>query len=169
MKIKHYGKFRKFMKDRRLGQLVQYFNVDEIKRDDLQTELDKYEKGRLKLMDTILQFEKAAAQRWMPQLKEAHNREQHYIQHFAYLKVANDLLPLKEITSLNLDQIQELRKKFAHNEVPFSDWLLEKVRQVEGGQSPVDRLMQLSIGFYEALIDRIKTTEYATNTAAALA
>lgn len=172
LKIKHHGKFRRFMKDRRLENLVQYFPKGEIEKEFLEDELDRYDKGREELMETILIFEAEAAKRWLPDLKAAHvnlnseTHKHHYIEHTAFLNVADSVFSLEEFTGLNVKNVKFLRDKFAHNQVPIDSWLRVSIGVILPGESVVQKLVNLSKGFYESLTSKIKTIEYAASTTA---
>src|SRR3984885_12720783 len=58
IKIKNYGGFRRFLKDRRLDSLLPYFPEKDIPREKLRWELEHYENERVEIFRIISEFEK---------------------------------------------------------------------------------------------------------------
>jgi hypothetical protein len=122
LKIKNYGDFRRFLKDRRLPNLMQYLEDSRIERVELEKELEAYQKVRIEIFQLVRNFEETALSQ-IPNLKEQimnyrgmdkenqrkhpHEHNQILMAYFAYVQEED-----KTQTVVNL------RNAFAHNQYP---------------------------------------------------
>lgn len=182
--IKHYGKFRRFTKDRRLwdddrqgaisGLLHYYEEGTQIPRLELKAALDNYELGRENLIEKVLELEKKVADEQYRERLDKFCKEQ------AALCAASEdkqlqskankyqesslshfiLLEFVEDlfgtlpTELTRDQLATLRNKFFHNEIPAEDWLQEKLSASAPKDVPT-AMIDMTIKEYDRLIQAL--------------
>jgi hypothetical protein len=179
--IKHYGKFRRFMKDRRLWDdnrqgepsgLLHYYAPDTpIPRLELKEALDTYELGREKLIEKVLNLEELIFEHFGEQLtgyckekaaifeaqedKKLQNKATSYrknpLPHFIQLEFLEEEILKTQTTRLTRDQLAMLRNKFFHNQIPYSEWLQETLQSNAPKDIPT-AMIQLVVGEYDALI-----------------
>ena len=115
IKIKNYGDFRGFMKDRRIVGLLPFINSDEIQFEALQKELDFYKEARMAVFTRIFEFEKAVLNGLFP------GKTAKYINHADILKKS---IPEDDV---RFCKILNLRNAFSHNNYPsyvlFKDFI----------------------------------------------
>ncbi|CAM3846842.1 MULTISPECIES: type VI-B CRISPR-associated RNA-guided ribonuclease Cas13b [Flavobacterium] len=121
--IKDFGRFKRFIKDKRLPKLLDYFEEKEIPFDLLEYQIKEYDRIREKIFDLVFELEKSIVEKDFegikkiefeerPKKKEAFNE----IQFKIYLKwlLENNYINDKSNNVLSLG-----RKKFSHSEFPF--------------------------------------------------
>jgi hypothetical protein len=113
-KRKDYGALQRFISDRRLPGLYEYFPGDEIPMDDLEVELDAYNKAKQNVLDRAFQLEKNIIDRDMVRVSELFGKISN-IQHKPYV----DWLKEKSLIDEEIDSfLNAVRNKFSHNEYP---------------------------------------------------
>jgi len=124
LSIKHYGKFRKLLKDKRLSNkkkpgLLNYYTDQNVRWSAINKELEYYDENRDRLLDVIYKFEKAVweNEECREELKE--NIRLGYINHAAQLKAVGKIV--RDFTASKQDQLALLRNKFLHNQIPYTE------------------------------------------------
>jgi hypothetical protein len=149
LKYKNYGDFRRFIKDRRMNNLMFYLSAEVIDKKELETELEKYDKARIEIFKIVSEFETVAHPRYKdeltPELTNNGNEE-----HKAILKLLAaefpDLEPIRE-KALNI------RNKFSHNQYPEKH-LFDGLMPSE--HFPIaDTFVTLARVYYTAFINKI--------------
>lgn len=56
IKVKNYGDFRRFLKDRRLNNLMFYFDSEVVERAAVEREVDEYDRNRIRIFELIRTF-----------------------------------------------------------------------------------------------------------------
>jgi hypothetical protein len=122
LKIKNYGDFRRFLKDRRLPDLMPYLTDKRIEREQLEKELVMYQKVRIQVFKLVRAFEETALEEieglrtQIMNYRNGHTNAQGNIPHehnqilmayFAHVGEADQT-----------DAVVKLRNAFAHNEYP---------------------------------------------------
>jgi hypothetical protein len=156
IKIKNYGDFRAFLKDRRINSLMPYLPGNEIYFESLQRELEFYNQARLEVLERIYRFEKEVTSS-VPISKEGKK----YISHELILKQKlND-------NEEHFILLKELRNAFNHSNYPAYILFMDKVDgsrfnelkkyhsdDTEKGQkSIVLQFKNLLIQYYDALTE----------------
>lgn len=117
LKFKNYGDFRRFLKDRRLDNLLPYFKEMRINRKVLEKELEQYDSVRPHVFKLIRDFEKEMFNKYQLELEKKINKKNQYIEHNAILEVFFEKFQgFKEKKAL----MENLRGKFSHNQYPDS-------------------------------------------------
>lgn len=112
---KDYGTFRRFVYDRRLSYLLEYFEGDEIPFSVLEWELKEYDKYREEIFDRVFELEKIIVAAGKERLKTlAENRKYHEVQFDVYMSWIREKMTGYD----NLDLIQQVRNRFSHSEFP---------------------------------------------------
>ena len=146
--IRRYGDFRRFLKDLRLTNLLQY-KMDEakdemeksaleqtqgieIKRSHIEEELELYDRLQPSFFEKVYQFEKAIYKHFKSDLPIL-DKDKKYYNHHDFLDIALTRLlpmmaePIKQ--SYQTIDIRELRNKILHNEIPYFDWLTDAIKR----------------------------------------
>lgn len=116
--VKDFGSFKRFLTDKRLFGLFQYFRETEIPFSILEHELKEYDKYREKFFDKIFDIEKAIVTKDKSGLMEiAKNRKHNEVSFKYYLQW------MKKDNRVVFDEklIRELRNGFSHSQFPSQD------------------------------------------------
>ncbi|PIP54600.1 MAG: hypothetical protein COX07_04460 [Bacteroidetes bacterium CG23_combo_of_CG06-09_8_20_14_all_32_9] len=119
-KRKEYSVLQKYIFDRRLPELFEYFNETDILIEKIKTELDAYNKAKDIVFDLIFKLEEAIIKKDETGIKEL-NKDQNgniqtgNIQHKPYLHwlLKKNMITEKEFTFINM-----VRNTFSHNRFP---------------------------------------------------
>lgn len=119
-KGKNYGLLRKFVFDRRLPELFEYFSLEEISLEQLKNELDAYNKAKHIVFDTVFKLEELIVKTEKNEviqlfIDETGNSKNGNIQHYPYL---NWLLNKSHITRNDYVFMSMVRNCFSHNQFP---------------------------------------------------
>lgn len=150
-KIKDYGKFRKYLKDRRIPSLLFYFKESTIPKSELDKQLKDYENARLALYSSIYNFEEAMAanKKFEERIKE--EKQLNYLEHYKLLDWYLGDAPEKEIIKQRLN---EIRKKFSHNEFPDFDMM----KIILTGEKPfIDEILEYATSLYKEFTENLNT------------
>lgn len=156
--IKRYGDFRRFLKDRRLVNLLKYFPAQqEIERTLLERELDVYDRLRETLFEEIWEFEKALYETHQEKLLKLYPEED-YINHRQQLNFLEAIVLDRPLENPSLNQIASLRNKFLHNEIPFENedsvaWAKELIAGDDLGEHVTEKLINLVRRVYRGLTE----------------
>lgn len=145
IKIKDYGKFRRFLKDRRLNTLLEYFEKQNITRDELRTLLDTYERKRLFIFEKIAEFEKACEKHEHFAAKiDTLLKTQGFIKHKHLLEIYTSYF---QTTPETIQNINMIRNAFSHNQFPAKEKLLTTFSE--------DNLVENMAGYLTAAYDEM--------------
>ena len=124
LKIKNYGDFRRFVKDRRLPNLMEYLKDERIERADLEKELEAYHNTRIEVFRIVQAFETLVhthlREDLQTNLRIPVGKSEHegilwtYFEHEGMDKQA-------------IERIKNLRNAFAHNQYPEAKFYAEQV------------------------------------------
>ncbi|WP_321437361.1 type VI-B CRISPR-associated RNA-guided ribonuclease Cas13b [uncultured Bacteroides sp.] len=175
--IKRYGEYRRFLKDRRLENLLKYYpegldiqlgtlksgEVEEkgkkYTNSNLVDELELFDLKRNELMEQVYQFEKILCTNYVDQIKTTLpdvERNKPYIEHYYCLKYAKNELKLsKEIGELENEDFKELRNKICHNQIPCTDWIMESVKANKEEPMITSRIVDVILSIYKELNNQL--------------
>ncbi|MDR0892234.1 MAG: type VI-B CRISPR-associated RNA-guided ribonuclease Cas13b [Mediterranea sp.] len=165
--IKRYGEFRRFLKDRRLEGLLPYYATDtiplgtlasaEIARkgqkgaeSNLVEEMECYDTQRMDFIEMIMQFETLVGQHCQ---EDAVLKEGERPNHWAYVEAARRTFPEIEVPS---EQLNTLRMKLAHNEIPYEEWIKEAIEKDHSTPMITQRIIGLARRYYDTIIQEIE-------------
>ncbi len=118
-KVKDYGRFRRFIKDRRIYNLSKYFIDKDIPFSMVEYQLNEYDKYREKIFSLIFQLEKTLTLKYLEhikQIKKSSLPKYHQVTFQVYLDALQELdIPHQS------DLLKGIRNKFAHSEFPSVD------------------------------------------------
>lgn len=117
-KRKDFGVFKKFIKDRRLPDLFEYYDDEKIPLQQLREELSQYNKYKDLILDKVFELEKLIISKATEsELENEILNQGNYsnVQHLPYLKYlkARNLIDDQSLTLL-----KTVRNKFSHNQFP---------------------------------------------------
>ncbi|HBL74542.1 MAG: hypothetical protein A2W90_20865 [Bacteroidetes bacterium GWF2_42_66] len=155
--IKRYGEFRRFLKDRRLENLLTYFEEGvPLHREALVAELEAYDLQRKNLLEIIYRFEKLVFDRHRHELTFSGEGENQYVNHWDYLDfVARKYGLSAEVKELNSERFTELRNKMLHNQIPYQLWIKEAIAAREEN-TVCGRIMGMIGEIYERMTTEIE-------------
>jgi len=122
LKLKNYGDFRRFLKDRRLESLMPYFEEDDIDRSSLEKELEDYDTARIEIHRVVLDFESHVIT--MYQLNYL-NPEDPCINHETILNCFFQNDP----SDIRKQLMENIRNRFSHNEYPDFEKFKEIIQE----------------------------------------
>jgi hypothetical protein len=172
--IKRYGEFRRFMKDRRLENLVKYYPGDydtpipsgipesgkvmeknkKYTYSNLCDELEIYDKDRDGVLNLIYEVDKILIDHFPDKIEKSKDG---YYDHYDCLDFAKTELGLEsDVDLLSQENFKELRNALYHNQIPYSDWLVDKISEDVGEPMYVKRIFSFIGTAYSRLLDQIK-------------
>lgn len=154
--IKRHGDFRRFLKDRRIEDLLEYLSADraKISRPELEVEIETYDQQREAFFERIYRFEEAVFERFgagFPPLSE----EKTCYNHFDYLKVIEQNAPTGIFDPLGLEKTCELRNKLCHNEIP-SAANFSALIDPDDSKQIAERLFELANRTYDTIMEKLQ-------------
>lgn len=117
-KRKDFGVFKKFIKDRRLPDLFEYYDNEEISLQQLKEELSQYNKYKDLILDKIFELEKhiiGKANNTELENEILNQGKYNNVQHNPYLKY---LKKRNLIDDSTFELLKTIRNKFSHNQFP---------------------------------------------------
>jgi hypothetical protein len=172
--IKRYGEFRRFMKDRRLENLMKYYTEEEIPlgvissgqeiakgekytKSNLLEEMELYDRERIELAKVVYVFEKLIFTHYPDLLSEAFKMDKpsldihtHYVDHYYYLEVADRQFSQQmNLHSASLKNFNEFRKRLHHNEIPYDEWIKKNIEFDTSTPMITRRIINLAIDLYQ--------------------
>jgi hypothetical protein len=151
--IKRYGDLRRVSKDRRLENLMLYYQhsgIVEVSHDLIKTELERYDRRREQFFAEVYEFEKGVYEQFAEDFDQNILAKNGYYDHKAYVKNA---IKHSSDTPFNVffnQNVYLLRNKFLHNEFPWFDWLLPEVTRASG-ELYADRIADIAINYYRKM------------------
>ncbi|MBB6502810.1 type VI-B CRISPR-associated RNA-guided ribonuclease Cas13b [Pedobacter cryoconitis] len=115
--LKDSGFFRKILYDKRLTNLVEYFDVSQISVNVLLFELREYDRYRELVFDKIFELEKAIVLKDQKGLWELNKKKLNNFNEIQF-KVYIEWLECNGFADENLNELSVLRNKFSHNQYP---------------------------------------------------
>jgi hypothetical protein len=115
--VKRYGEFRKIFKDRRMANLLGYFDK-EADWQEVLNELEYYNSNRERVLQACISFEEKLCNKYSVEVKAL--ARDNYISHTALLGFCNqnvEAFPAKYIRGDGYILLTETRNRFLHNEV----------------------------------------------------
>lgn len=127
--IKDFGRFKRFVSDRRMPHLADYFDTKEIPFDLLEYQIKEYDKYREKVFELTFLLERAIAEKDFAGIKTIEFRNERpkgffEVQFDVYL----DWLSEKGI-SCDKKLLKECRDKFSHSQIPVIDTVAKISKQ----------------------------------------
>ncbi len=153
MRPRHYGKMQRTLRDRRVPGLLTWFPTDQsIPLDWLQRELQRTATRQDEVLQKVYELEEKIWKTFTNACRNAMQKGR--VPHRQYLRILEDQ---DLINSTQREQLEELRNRFAHNEIPSRYRLpLWENSQIENTQQLVmDWLVGKSIKLYDEIIARI--------------
>lgn len=127
IKVKNYGDFRRFLKDRRLNNLMFYFGGQLLERATVEREIDEYDRNRIEIFRLIRSFENKAAKRW-PELAKLRPEKNGPSLHQQFLDKYFAANPKNKHQA---ESMRNIRNSYFHNEFPDKE-LFPELQYVEG-------------------------------------
>lgn len=149
IKIKNYGDFRRFLKDRRLNNLMFYFDSEVVERAAIERELDEYDRNRIRIFELIRAFEDKAAKRW-PELARLRPEKTGAGLHQKFL---DKYFASNQKNIPKAECMRNLRNSYFHNEFP--DRALFPEMPYEPGKSLSARFLDYAKSTYGDFSQRI--------------
>ncbi|KAA6340367.1 hypothetical protein EZS27_011763 [termite gut metagenome] len=158
--IKRYGEFKRFMKDRRLPDLLGYYGEKEIPLKVLETEMETYDRMRKDAIEQIYNFEKLIYDNFESELKKSVDPSALYIDHNHYLNFVKQKFKLETvITEMQSESFRELRNKIEHNQFPpREDWIIDKISQDTTTTIITEKIMNLISTEYKKIWREVEST-----------
>lgn len=153
LSIKRYGEFRRFLKDRRLENLLKYYDEITIQRITLEEELDLYDRKRHNVFQKVLEFEEVFHQQFPEKFTELLGNNK-IVKHTAQLQYIQGLLGENILPDATLNRLVEMRNKFSHNEIPYNEWLKNNLLKKHTSFS--ETLIEYAITEYDNLIYQMR-------------
>ena len=172
--IKRYGEFRRFMKDRRLQNLVKYYPGDhetpipsgipesgkameknkKYTYSNLCDELEIYDKERDNVLNLIYEVDKILVDHFPDKIMK---EEDGYYEHYHCLDFAKKEFGLEsDVELLSQDNFKDLRNALYHNQIPYNDWVADKISKDTEEPMYVRRIFSFIRTVYSRLLDQIK-------------
>ncbi|MCA0230270.1 MAG: type VI-B CRISPR-associated RNA-guided ribonuclease Cas13b [Bacteroidetes bacterium] len=129
--IKEVGKFKRFVKDRRIPALVNYFETTKLPFSLLEYQLKEYDRVREQIFDGVFKLEEAISQKdlagiWALEQEARGRKNYHQVQFNIFEKYLQNTLPSYD------PAIGVIRNKFSHNEFPdLIGQGIEKISQAQ--------------------------------------
>ena len=116
-KFSDFGRFRRFMKDKRINEMVKYFEPRKIPFDLLEFQILQYNINREKMFDKIFELERIMAERYFEEIKSKHleNFKYNEVGFQTYLNVLSE----KIASGYDKDILKWGRNKFSHTEIVY--------------------------------------------------
>lgn len=114
-KRKEYSVLKKYVHDRRLPELFEYFTHDEIPISSIKIELEAYNKSRDEVFQLVFTLEKTMINKFEREILEHTQTEKSHLQHKPYLQW---LLDMGKITENDFRFLNLVRNAFSHNLFP---------------------------------------------------
>ncbi|GHT00071.1 hypothetical protein FACS189421_11630 [Bacteroidia bacterium] len=122
LKLKNFGDFQRFVRDRRIETLFPYMKADSIDRQILEAELDAYDDKRVHIFELIHQFEESVL-----------TKNPSILSGKTYINFAGILKASPEIQTEKRQQMQIIRNAFCHNTYPQKiEKNIEDIEKPEG-------------------------------------
>lgn len=153
--IKRHGDFRRFLKDRRIEDLLAYLSADcaKISRPELEAEIETYDQRREAFFEKIYRFEAAVFERFGESFPPLSGEKTCY-NHFDYLSVIEQNAPAGIFDPLGLDKTCELRNKLCHNEIPAAADFSALI-EVDDSKQIAARLFDLADRTYDTIMEKL--------------
>ena len=130
--IKDFGRFKRFVSDRRIPHLADYFNAKEIPFDLLDYQIREYDKYREKIFELTFKLEHAVAKTDFEGIKTIEFSKYPRPKGESFYEVQFDVYLdwlTKEGILFDEKLLSECRNKFSHSQVPVIDSILKITRQ----------------------------------------
>jgi hypothetical protein len=125
-KFKDFGRYKRFLNDRRIPELVKYFDKPEVSFDLLEYQIHEYDRVREKIFNLVFQLEKSIVQNdfeGIKKIKLSNERKKYNEVEFSvYLEW------LSEKVLFATPFVREGRNKFSHSQFPYFD-TISKISQ----------------------------------------
>lgn len=164
--IKDFGRFKRFINDRRIPGLSHYFEKNEIDFDLIKYQLTEYDKYRELVFKAIIELEQKIVSKDFEGIKKLENKHRSKkdffeVQFCVYLEwLKNNNI----YTDQQLDMIEIIRNKFSHSEFPYICGLIEisstdltdfvKIKREKGEVESLN--LSISKHLYDLLVNMIK-------------
>lgn len=160
-----FGRFKRFLKDRRIPQMVRYFNSPRISFDLLEFQLMQYNIYREKMFDKIFELERLMAKHYLDEiisLKLSDGTSHSEVGFNIYLKI----LDQKYGGQFDRNIVKWGRNRFAHSEVVWYDGMtkitndqveeFENIKMIKGYKEGIDYNIAKNIYLvYSREIDKV--------------
>jgi hypothetical protein len=152
-KRKEYSVLKKYIYDRRMPELFEYFEEESIPLTKIKDELNSYSKSKDIIFDEIFKLEEAILDKYKGDvIKDANenmeNNKISHIQHKPYLNLLNkkELITEKEYIFLNM-----VRNTFSHNQFPQRSTILKNV-EIKINEPICSQILEQ----YKLIVKRVK-------------
>lgn len=169
--IKRYGEFRRFLKDRRLENLLKYYpegsdialgiiesgkmqqRGEKFMYSNLVEELELYDMERDHLLELMYKVDKTLVDNF----SEISKKNNKYYEHYDCLEYAKNSLGLTEdVELLEKETFKTLRNSMLHNQIPYEEWIKEEIDKMEGEPMITKRIITLIGDVYNRLLSGIE-------------
>ena len=120
-KFSDFGRFRRFMKDKRINEMVKYFEPKQIPFDLLEFQILQYNIYREKMFDKIFELERVMSERYFEDIKSKHleNFKYNEVGFQTYLNVLSE----KIASGYDIAILKWGRNKFSHTEIVYYNFI----------------------------------------------
>ncbi|MCB9261926.1 MAG: hypothetical protein H6607_06085 [Flavobacteriales bacterium] len=116
LRRKNFGDFRRFMKDRRINDLLPYFNDSRIERGRVEAELTRYDELREDFAEILYRFEQNVIH------NHKHSFGDYFVNHtknyIGFLEVLEIYKNQRSVSDEEADMMRWIRNSFVHNQFP---------------------------------------------------
>lgn len=121
--VRDFGRFKKFVHDRRLPNIAAYIESKKLSFSFLEYQLSAYDFDREKVFKATFELEKHLADNFFENLvevimKENKKERMSSVQFKYYLEILADPSLFKDVSADNVEQLRDIRNKFSHSEFP---------------------------------------------------
>jgi hypothetical protein len=142
LKLKNYGDFRRFLKDRRLESLMTYFDEEIVDRAVLEKELENYDAARIEMHKLVLDFEKEVIIKYS---LDYETPEEPCVNHEAVL---NCFFQNNSVDPEKRELMENLRNRFSHNQYPDSEKFKEIIK-LNNSRSIAKKLVEVARDYFK--------------------
>lgn len=121
LKVKNYGDFRRFMKDRRLPGLFEWIEQNEIERELIEKELEEYDNVRLEVANLVYGFETLVCNRYRAYFEEIMAARKPGKMCISNAEILEKFYTEYPDFGVENNLIRCLRNAFSHNQYPPKD------------------------------------------------
>ncbi len=148
-KRKEYSVLKKYIFDRRLPELFEYFNDESIPVEKIKIELDSYNKSKETVFELIFELEKTIITKDKDSIIDLHKKEsnEENIYHKPYL---HWLLLQNIITEEDFRFMNMVRKSFSHNQFPQKETMEIHIKEWNN-----DKYAQQIVAVYKEMNEKI--------------
>jgi len=163
--IKDFGRFKRFVHDRRLSEVLDYIDAPNATFDLLAYQLDEYDRYRVEIFQQTFDFEKAIAIKHLDRVKHFDSIDKAgkkgKIAEVSFRVYLDVLKELKILATDEADLLKNVRNKFSHSEFPpfiksLTKITSENIASFEANKFTKDAISALDISVPSKILNEYK-------------